>query len=106
MEVSSFAEALRVAARLLHIGFGSVPGPFLVLCVLPVKAEFSKVDPTRLELVTSAMRRQREESATVRLRSKTSANKHIIPKLLSPMFAVVRSGWCQVGVPSVFEHVR
>src|SRR5215210_5098390 len=52
------------------------------------------VDPRRLELVTSAMRRQREEFATVRLRSKTPANKHIHPKLLSPVFAVVRLGWC------------
>jgi hypothetical protein len=98
MEVSSFAEALRVAARLLHIGFRRIPGPFLVLCVLPAKAEFLKVDPIRLELVTSAMRRQHEEFATVRLRSEIPANKHIIPKLLSPVFAIVRLGWCQVGV--------
>jgi hypothetical protein len=106
MEVSSFAEALRVAARLLHIGFRRIPGPFLVLCVLPAKAEFLKVDPTRLELVTSAMRRQREEFVTVRWCSKTPANKHILLGLMSPVFAIVHLGWCQGGVTSVFEHVR
>jgi len=63
------------------------------------------VDPTRLELVTSAMRRQHEEFATVRLRSKTPANKHIHPKLVSFVFTIVRLGWCQVGVTSVFERV-
>jgi hypothetical protein len=56
------------------------------------------VDPTRLELVTSAMRRQHEEFAVVRLCSEMPANKHIHSKLLSSMFAVVRLGWCQVGV--------
>ena len=73
---------------------------------LPAKRSFSQVDPTRLELVTSAMGRQREEFATVRLRSITPAHKQIYPKLRSPAFAVVRLGWCQVGVTSVFEHVR
>jgi hypothetical protein len=48
--------------------------------------------------MTSAMRSQREEFAFVCARSKTAANKHILSKLLSPVFAVVRLGWCQVGV--------
>ena len=56
------------------------------------------MDPTRLELVTSAMRRQHEEFAVVRWCSKTAPNKHIHLKLRSPGFAVVRLGWCQVGV--------
>jgi hypothetical protein len=73
------------------------PGPIFCLGILPANHCFSGVDSTRLELVTSAMRRQREEFATVRLRSKTPANKPILPKLLSLVFAVVRLGWCQVG---------
>ena len=48
--------------------------------------------------MTSAMRRQREEFVSVRLRSKTSANKHILPKLMALVFAIVRLGWYQVGV--------
>ena len=48
--------------------------PPLLLIFLPAKAEVLGVDLTRLELVTSAVRRQHEE------------------------FAVVRLGWRQVGV--------
>ena len=69
-----------------------------MLYILPAKTKVLGVDPTRLELVASAMRRQHEEFAVVRQCSKTPANKHIHFKLLSPVFAVVHLGWCQVGV--------
>ena len=79
---------------------------FPVVSSFPLIYEVLRVDPTRLELVTSAMRRQHEEFAVVRRCSEMPANKHIYLKLLSPVFAVVHLGWCQVGVTSVFEHVR
>jgi hypothetical protein len=79
---------------------GISPGPIFCLGILPAKLRDLGVDPTRLELVTSAMRTQREEFVSVRLRSKTAANKHILPKVLSSVFAVVHLGWCQVGVNS------
>src|SRR5918994_4314421 len=99
MEVSSFAEGLRVAARLLHIGFRRVPGPFLVLCVLPSKAEFSKVDPTRLELLTSAMRRQHHSVADVRKFLQISILFPKCCRLCSPLFV-----W--IGVRLVSTVIR
>jgi hypothetical protein len=70
----------------------------VIITLLSAKAKVLRVDPTRLELVTSAMRRQHEEFVSIRLRSKTAANKHILPKLMSPVCAIVRLGWCQIGV--------
>ena len=49
----------RVAARLLHNGLGQCWPLFLVLRVLPANHSQKEVDPTRLELVTSAMRGRR-----------------------------------------------
>jgi hypothetical protein len=40
------------------------------------------------------MRRQHEEFVSVRLRSKTAANKHLLPEVLSAVFAVIHLGWC------------
>ena len=45
---------------------GVLSGPFLLRVNLPAKYKNFRVDPTRLELVTSAMRRQHEEFVVVR----------------------------------------
>ena len=75
---------------------GTVTEAILQHSVLPAKHETLGVDPTRLELVTSAMRRQHHSAVVVRWCSEIPANKHIYSKLLSPVFAVVRLGWCQL----------
>jgi hypothetical protein len=53
--------------------------PALPLIFLPAKAKVLGVHLTRLEPVTSAMRRQHEEFAVVHWCSETPANKHIYP---------------------------
>jgi hypothetical protein len=63
-----------------------------------------RVDPTRLELVTSAMRRRSEDFATVRYRSKNRLNKPNPRIVSSPMFAVVRVGCRQTVVSCVHEY--
>ena len=49
----------RVAARLLHKGTRHTPGRLSGLRVSPANSTKKRVDPTRLELVTSAMRGRR-----------------------------------------------
>ena len=73
------AEALTGCCTVAAQRPGKYPVLSLSLHILPAKQGILEVDPTRLELVTSAMRRQHEEFAVVRRCSEIPANKHIHP---------------------------
>jgi hypothetical protein len=62
------------------------------------------VDPTRLELVTSAMRRRSEGFAAVHYRSKNRLNKPYSRIVLPRMFTIVRAGCRQIAVSCIREH--
>ena len=57
-----------------------------------------QVEPRGFEPLTSAVQRRILKFANVRRCSKIPANKHILSYKLSWLFAVVRPGWCQIGV--------
>ena len=62
------------------------------------------MDPTRLELVTSAMRGRSEGFAAVHYRSKNRLNKPN-PRIVSPrMFAIVRAGCRQIVVSCISKN--
>jgi hypothetical protein len=62
------------------------------------------VDPTRLELVTSAMRGRSEGFAAVHYRSKNRLEK-VNPRIVSPrMFAIVRAGCRQIVVSCISKY--
>src|SRR5918997_1722613 len=64
----------------------------------PAKQQTFGVEPRGFEPLTSAVQRRIYNVVVVHCCSKTSANKHILLWVLSPVFAVVRPGWCQIGV--------
>jgi hypothetical protein len=64
----------------------------------PAKQRIPTVEPRGFEPLTSAVQRRTLNVAVVRRCLEIPANKPIIPKLRPPMFAVVRLGWCQIGV--------
>jgi hypothetical protein len=66
--------------------------------VLPANQPKKRVDPTRLELVTSAMRGRSEGFAVIRRRSEMRLNKLDSRSVPSRMFAVVRVGCRQTVV--------
>jgi hypothetical protein len=79
--------------------------PLVRLSVLPANRDKKKVDPTRLELVTSAMRRRSEDFAVVRRRSKMRLNRPNLRSGLPQMFADVRLG-CRQTVVNQRELLR
>jgi hypothetical protein len=72
--------------------------------VYPAKSPFYGVDPTRLELVTSAMRRRRDNIAVVRHRSEKRLNKPDSRFVLPQVLAIVRVGCRQTVVSCVGER--
>src|SRR5215211_6537666 len=89
---------VRASARavLLHKATSSVRLLGLSLRFLPANRRKKEVDPTRLELVASAMRGRSKGFAAVHYRSKDRLNKPN-PRIVSPrMFAIVRAGCRQL----------
>jgi hypothetical protein len=72
--------------------------------VYPAKRPFLGVDPTRLELVTSAMRRRSEGFAVVHNRSKNRLNKPNPEISPSWLFASVRAGCRQTVVSCIRKY--
>jgi hypothetical protein len=80
-----------------------VPG-LLLYRVLPAKRRISGVDPTRLELVTSAMRRRLHSVAVVYRCLKIPANEQIFWTTCFQLFVGICSGNCQATVKSLSEQ--
>jgi|SRR5215211_5492534 len=74
--------------------------------VLPGNSQKKMVDPTRLELVTSAMRRRFEGYAEVRDRSEMRWNKLDSKSVVPWKFAVVRFGCRQTVVADISVLVQ
>jgi hypothetical protein len=71
--------------------------PLSALCILPAKQTLFGVDPTRLELVSSAMRERHEGLQGFSGACKTPANKGILMMLLFSVFQQIYSGCCTVA---------
>jgi hypothetical protein len=56
------------------------------------------VEQRGFESLTSAVQKRVLKVVVIHPCSKTPANKHIISSNTSRVFAVVRLGWCQIGV--------
>jgi hypothetical protein len=79
-------------------------GIFSDVACLSCEAGVFGVDPTRLELVTSAMRGRSEGFAAVHYRSKNRLNKSN-PRIVPPrMFAIVRAGCRQIVVSCISKY--
>ena len=63
------------------------------------------MEPRGFEPLTSAVQRRRHSIAAVRWCSKIPAYEHIHPKVLSPVFAIVRPGWCQLVWTSLYFNM-
>jgi hypothetical protein len=72
--------------------------------VYPAKSPFSRVGPTRLELVTSAMRRRSEGFVVVHYRSKNRLNKPNPEIFPSWLFVIVRAGCRQTVVSCIRKY--
>ena len=69
------------------------------------KARTSRVDPTRFELVTSAVQSQGAIVVYVHHCSKTPAKLHVFLTDVSCLFAIVRAGWCTTGVNGFWDNI-
>src|SRR5918994_4041202 len=74
--------------------------PSVALTRFSCKAEVLRVDPTRLELVTSAMPRQGRGFVAVHWGSRTPANSEIKWQLYSGELPRTPLHWCTTGVPA------
>ena len=73
-----------------------------MLCyVIPAKAPFFGVDPTRLELVTSAMRGRSEGLLGFSGACKTPANSSILMIILFSVFQDIYPGCCTVAAQTL-----